>query len=217
MEQKQNIIIHLWCCPRTLSTATLYSFSRRPDTIAIDEPLYAHYLDRNPELSRPYREKLLQEHNKRGAEVLQQLSTRHTAGKNIIVCKHITKQLEGIDRKHLFGANIKHVFLIRDPLDCIISWNDRENIHQEGCNMETLCFPQMVQLFSEIRSHTKTLPIVVDSNLLKRNPREILVEVCSRLSIPFFEEQLSWPAGPKPEVDGYVNLYVVLDMHVVIL
>ena len=37
-------IINLISGPRNLSTALMYSFSRRPDTTVIDEPFYAHYL-----------------------------------------------------------------------------------------------------------------------------------------------------------------------------
>ena len=37
-------IINLISGPRNLSTALMYSFSQRPDTVVIDEPFYAHYL-----------------------------------------------------------------------------------------------------------------------------------------------------------------------------
>ena len=36
--------ICLWSCPRNVSTALMYSFRERPDTLVFDEPLYAHYL-----------------------------------------------------------------------------------------------------------------------------------------------------------------------------
>ena len=36
--------ICLWSCPRNVSTALMYSFRSRPDTMVFDEPLYAHYL-----------------------------------------------------------------------------------------------------------------------------------------------------------------------------
>ncbi|WP_428842554.1 hypothetical protein [Panacibacter microcysteis] len=35
--------ICLWSSPRNISTAMMYSFGRRADTIVFDEPLYAHY------------------------------------------------------------------------------------------------------------------------------------------------------------------------------
>ena len=37
-------IINLISGPRNLSTALMYSFNQRPDTVVIDEPFYAHYL-----------------------------------------------------------------------------------------------------------------------------------------------------------------------------
>lgn len=53
-------VIHLWCGPRSLSTATMYSFAQRSDTLlVVDEPLYASYLKRNPSVYRPYRDDLL--------------------------------------------------------------------------------------------------------------------------------------------------------------
>lgn len=200
--QEKQMIIHLWACPRTLSTATMYSFSQRPDTIVLDEPLYASHISKCPHLNRPYREQLLTTYETDGNKVLKDLQSKFQPGKNIIFCKQITKQLLGIDKELLYGDNIRHIFLVRDPLDIIGSWSDRQEIHNEGCNLENLCFPQMVQLYSEIRQRTGTSPIIIDSNMLKTHAREVWTEVCSRLCIPFFEEQLSWPAGPKPDIDG---------------
>lgn len=37
-------VIHCWSAPRSRSTALLYSFEAREDTVALDEPLYATWL-----------------------------------------------------------------------------------------------------------------------------------------------------------------------------
>lgn len=198
-----GVIVHLWCCPRTLSTATMYSFAQRPDCKVFDEPLYASHLKKNPELYRPYRDKLLNVSECDGNVFLNSLSSHFNENTKLLVCKHITKQLEGINHAALFNDQSRHVFLIRDPIDIITSWNDRQSVHREGCTLEGLCFPQMVQLFSEIRTKAKSFtPIVIDSNILKHHPREVLMILCNKLDIPFYEEQLSWKAGPKPEIDG---------------
>ena len=43
--QKDNIKrICLWSGPRNISTALMYSFAQRSDTLVYDEPLYAYYL-----------------------------------------------------------------------------------------------------------------------------------------------------------------------------
>ena len=34
----------MWSGPRNISTAMMYAFANREDTVASDEPLYAHYL-----------------------------------------------------------------------------------------------------------------------------------------------------------------------------
>lgn len=136
-----------------------------------------------------------------GNQVLKNLSTMNS-GKKFVIAKHISKQLDGLDRTLLYTSNSKHVILVRDPLDMISSWNVKNEVHKEGCSLEATSLPHMVQLYSDIRQNTGHPPVVVDSNILKSYPREILTSLCAELSIPFFEEQLSWPAGPKPDIDG---------------
>src|SRR5215207_2594907 len=36
--------LSVWSGPRNVSTALMYSFRQRPDTLVVDEPLYGHYL-----------------------------------------------------------------------------------------------------------------------------------------------------------------------------
>ena len=36
--------VSVWSGPRNVSTALMYSFRARPDTVVVDEPLYGHYL-----------------------------------------------------------------------------------------------------------------------------------------------------------------------------
>ena len=202
---EQKLLVHLWCCPRTCSTATIYSFSMRDDCHVIDEPLYAHYLAQNPHLFRPYRDQLLATMENDGNAVLTGLDKIST--KRIIVVKHMTKFVVNIDRSLFItgatvgGRIVKHVFLIRDPLDMIISWGVKNHVHQEECTLSTLSLPDMLQIYSELKNKDVE-SLVVDSNLLRIHPKEILQELCYRLGIPYKEEQLSWPAGPKPDIDG---------------
>ena len=51
-------IIQLIACPRTLSTALMYSFAQRKDMEVIDEPFYANYLVRTGK-EHPGREEVL--------------------------------------------------------------------------------------------------------------------------------------------------------------
>ena len=50
--------IAMWSGPRTVSTALMRSWENRPDTVVVDEPLYAFYLDRTG-LDHPGREQVI--------------------------------------------------------------------------------------------------------------------------------------------------------------
>ena len=60
MSEKEPIVIHMWCGPRSLSTGTMYSFAQRPDTQVVDEPLYPYWLNQNPDIYRPYKKELFE-------------------------------------------------------------------------------------------------------------------------------------------------------------
>ena len=59
----------------------MYSFAERSDVVEVyDEPLYAHYLSRNPDVYRPYRDKLLSVQDNNGDAVMKKLSS-HEGGR----------------------------------------------------------------------------------------------------------------------------------------
>lgn len=197
----ESCIIHCWSGPRSLSTATMYSFESRPDVLCLDEPLYASHLKNAPDIYRPYRDELLSKCETDGNKVIKDMHLLITKEKPIIFCKHLAKQLLGIDRKLLLqdsinGVKVKHFFLIREPLKMLASWNVKKDVTSEDCNLNATSLLDLVQLFSELRSSSHKIPLVVDSNLLMNYPKPILLELCKELDIPFFEEQLTWKLGP---------------------
>ena len=243
-DQQEHLLVNLWCCPRTLSTATMYSFAQRPDTLCFDEPLYASYLNKNPSMYRPYRDELLAAAATDGNEVMRRMlsgADARAAGKRVTFCKHIARQTLNLDRALILGdveapvgtrtstagtanTTVRHVFLFRDPLEMLVAWDARQEVHHEGCTLDATCFPQVMSLFSEVRqraeaaaaasaqaqaqaqaqaparSHPRPClpPILIDSSSLQRHPREVLSRLCAALGLPFIENQLAWPAGPKP-------------------
>lgn len=52
------------------------------------------------------------------------------------------------------------------------------------------------QLISYLESKGREV-IVVDALALLQDPRSVLMELCERCEIPWYEEMLQWPAGPK--------------------
>lgn len=205
MAAAPEMVLHLWCSPRSLSTCTMYSFAQRPDCVVLDEPLYAHWLLRNPEAYRPYRQQLLEQHNTDGEQVLKQMHSPRTDGKKIVVAKHIVKQFAGLDFSVLENPNNRHLLIIRDPLDVLLAWNAVNEVHKEDSSHDNMGLPQLVQLYLYVKKSTGQEPIIVDSEILKKYPKGVLRAVCSRLGIQFYEEQLRWTSGPKP-YDGYGSL-----------
>ena len=55
-------------------------------------------------------------------------------------------------------------------------------------------------------------PIVIDTDLLKRFPEQILKEVCLRIDISFDRSMLQWPSGPK-SCDGLWARYWYDGVH----
>lgn len=198
----------------------MYSFAQRPDTKVVDEPLYAAYLSKNSNISRPYREELLQiqelDPNKVINELYQDLVS---SDRNVMIAKHMARHSVGVEESLLqrtiqigdIEIEIKHVFLIRDPMSMIISWNKKMEVHNEKCSLESTCFGHIVHLFSKLRSQ-ESPTIVVDSDILMKYPEEVMIELCTRLNIPFHPLQLHWEAGPKP-YDGLWAAYWYGDVH----
>lgn len=178
----------------------MYSFAQRNDTKVFDEPLYAHWLQRNPSIFRPYRAELCTAERVDGRKVLADIA--QTTDKKVVFLKHVSKQFVDLDDVDIYGPNNKHVFLLRDPLEMIAAWDKVIDVHHEECSLETMGFPTLISLFSRIKKNTGAPPVVVNSSLLKQHPRAILSELCLRLGLDFQESMLSWPAGPKPDIDG---------------
>lgn len=206
-----SVIIHLWTGPRSLSTATMYSFGQRFDTKVYDEPLYAAWLARNPTAYRPYRNELLSAHENDGNIMLQKIHSDQT--KSIIFCKQLGKHITGLDNTLLFQENVRHIFIVRDPIDMIDGWDRREDVHHEESSLEVLCLPQLLELFSAVRQRSPHKPVVIDASMLQAHPQEVLQIACEQLNISFTVDMLKWEAGPKPHMDGLWAPYWYSSLH----
>ena len=104
----------MWSGPRTVSTAMMRAWENRPDTVVVDEPLYAFYLS-STGIDHPGRDEVIASQSTSWREVVSSLATAPLpAGVTISYAKHMTHHvLPSVDLAAF--APFRHAFLIRDP------------------------------------------------------------------------------------------------------
>lgn len=182
--------IAMWSGPRTVSTALMRSWENRPDTMVVDEPLYAFYLDRTG-IDHPGREQVIASQPTSWQAVLQELTTAPLpAGATVCYAKHMTHHLlPEVDWDAL--APLRHAFLIRDPRELLASYARV----RATPTLDDLGIWQQAEIFDRFGG-----PVIDARDLLER-PEAILRSLCSALGVPFCAAMLRWPAGPR-DSDG---------------
>eukprot|EP00051_Salpingoeca_urceolata_P029203 m.489231 g.489231 ORF g.489231 m.489231 type:complete len:569 (+) comp26517_c0_seq1:88-1794(+) len=184
-----TIRVNVWAAPRSMSTAVMYSFAQRDDTTVVDEPLYAHHLSKNSHLDRPYKEELLKAQNPDGNEVVKSVIMGDSPSK-VRVFKHMAKHLFSLDESFL--GECVNIVLLRNPAHLVHSFSSKASP-----SLDETGLLEQTRLVSKLRSMGKPA-IVVDSQLLVKDPKAVLTELCNRIGIEFQEAMMSWPEGPKP-------------------
>ena len=187
--------ICLWSGPRNVSTALMRSFENRPDTIVVDEPLYACYLDATG-YEHPAREEILAAQPTTVAGVARDLLGPLPDGKRVYYQKHMTHHLlPEMERDWL--DSLSCAFLIRDPGEVITSY--RKIL--ERPDALALGYPQSTELVEREKARTGVTPPIVDAKDLLENPAGMLAALCAHFGIEFDERMLSWPPGER-DSDG---------------
>lgn len=195
--------ICLWSSPRNLSTAIMYSFAQRPDTLVFDEPLYAHYLKLTGS-DHPGTEEVLQSQEQDGQKVVENVLLAPYE-KPIAFFKQMTHHLIALDERFL--AKMINIIFIRDPKQIIASYAQvRPNV-----TMQDVGIARQWELYNTLISNKHSC-IVLDSNEILKNPQKVLTQLCEALEIPFDKSMLHWPAGPKSE-DGVWAKYWYANVH----
>ena len=193
----------MWSGPRNVSTATMYAFRERSDTIVLDEPLYASYLSQ-VEVAHPGRDEVISSQNPDGNQVILSL-LQDPCAKEVLFIKQMAHHLVGLSWD--FMAKDSHFLLVRDPRAMVPSLDRvlrQPSVADTGLALQ-------VQILKKLQEFGHA-PLVVDSRELLRNPRSVLGQLCLKLELPFEEEMLSWPPGPKPE-DGVWAKYWYASSH----
>lgn len=181
--------VAMWSGPRNISTAMMRSFENRSDSAVIDEPLYAAYLAHTG-LEHPGRTEILASQSQDWRVVVEELCTQEPAA--VYYQKHMTQHILP-DMDLAFTEGLTNCFLIREPRRIIASYaRVRGNF-----TLDELGFAQQAALFDRECDRLGSAPPVLDAAMTLQNPRAVLSQLCARLSLPFEEAMLSWPAGTR--------------------
>ena len=197
-----NKPICLWSCPRNVSTALMYAFAQREDTIVFDEPLYAHYLKVSGAMH-PAREQVLEALENDGNKVVQEVILQKS--EKLLFHKLMTHFLIGIDTEFL--SEVINIIFIRNPKEIITSYSKVI----PNPKMNDIGVKQQYELYLSLKE-IGAPPIVLDSKYLLKNPKFMLRKLCSILDIPFDEKMLKWEKGARNE-DGVWASYWYKNIH----
>ena len=185
----------MWSGPRNISTAMMRAWGNRPDTFVVDEPFYAYYLKATGK-EHPGADEVIAAGETDWQKVVARLTGPVLGGKRILFQKQMTHHLlPEVDRRWL--SQMTNCFLIRDPREVIASYVRK----REDTALEDLGFVQQAEIFNLVRSHTKSVPPVVDAKDVLENPERMLRLLCGEVGVEFNKSMLSWPPGLR-ETDG---------------
>jgi hypothetical protein len=186
----------MWSGPRNISTACMRSWGNRDDTVVVDEPFYAHYLQVTG-LPHPGREEILVHHETDWRVVAEAMSRGPLPpGARIQYQKQMSHHL----LPHMGRAwldEVTHAFLIRDPAAMVASLEEKLGTFE----LLATGLPQQVEIFEHVLARTGRTPPVVDAADLLAAPEPMLRALCAALDVPYSASMLHWPAGRR-DTDG---------------
>ena len=182
--------VAMWSGPRNISTAMMRAFENRPDTVVVDEPLYAAYLARTG-IDHPGRGAVLESQPTDIATAIAGLFAPLPPGRRIHYAKHMAHHIpRDMDLDWTLG--FRNALLIRDPDEVVASYVRA----RASCEPEDIGLLQQGWLLERWDRQHIEVPIL-DAGEFLRAPEAHLRRLCDWLSIPFTERMLSWPPGPR--------------------
>lgn len=182
------------------------SWENRPDTVVVDEPLYAHYL-KVTGLDHPGRDEVIAAGETDWRAVVATLLGPAPGGVpgevTVFYQKHMAHHLlPGIERGWI--ARLTNVLLIRDPREVVASYvRSRAEVTAEDLGLR-----QQVELYDELVA-AGTPPPVIDARDFLLHPEPYLRAMCRHAGVEFTQltdRMLAWPPGPR-DSDGVWGRY----------
>jgi hypothetical protein len=184
--------IAMWSGPRNISTAMMYAFGNRSDCEAWDEPFYGFSLKTFGN-DHPVREEIIAASETDWDRLVARCIAGPTPPKMISYHKHMTHHmLPGYDRGWIL--RVTNAFLIRAPERVLASYAQK----WAEVSLRAIGFIEQAEIFDMVADKLSRAPPVIDAEDVLTHPRETLTALCSACGIPFSEDMLHWPKGPKP-------------------
>ncbi|MGX9356028.1 sulfotransferase-like domain-containing protein [Roseobacteraceae bacterium S113] len=178
--------IAMWSGPRNLSTAMMYAFAQRADTIVVDEPFYAAYLAATG-IDHPMGAEVMASQPQDGSAVAADLLAPQ--GAPVFYQKHMCQHMiPGMPRDWI--ADVTNVFLIRHPARVIASYAQK----RATPTLADIGFDLQDALYDHCLALGQT-PVVIDSYDIRQNPEAMLRKLCDAVDIDFDPAMLGWPKG----------------------
>ncbi len=182
--------VAMWSGPRNISTAMMRAFENRPDTVVVDEPLYAAYLVRTG-IDHPGRETVIVSQPTELGAAVAGLSAPLPPGRHVHYAKHMAHHVSR-DMDLSWTLGFRNVLLVRDPVEVVASYVRS----RETCAPDDIGLPQQGWLRELWDEHDVEVPIL-DAGDFLRAPEAYLRWLCDWLGIPFTARMLAWPPGPR--------------------
>ena len=202
-EYKYSMIINLISGPRNVSTALMYAFAQREDTIVKDEPFYGYYL-RLTGLIHPGRKRIMHSMSNDIDEVTNDLLRKNHSDK-ILFVKNMAHHHINVDLDFLRSSS--NVFLIRKPAELLVSF---AKIIKDP-SIDDIGVKKSWELYHQLTEDGQK-PIVIDSGELLKDPEFMLAKLCEAIGITFDQKMLTWPSGRRKE-DGVWADYWYHNVH----
>ena len=138
----------------------------------------------------------IQRHETDWRKVVGLLTGPIPEGKRVYYQKHMAHHVLP-DMEIDWIQKLSNCFLIREPRETLLSLIE----FLPTPTAEETGLPQQVKLFEHVTEQRGEAPPVIDAKDVLTNPAGMLTALCARLGLPFCDEMLSWPPGPR-DTDG---------------
>jgi hypothetical protein len=175
------------------------SWENRPDTVVVDEPLYAAYLA-GTGIDHPGRDEVIAAGETDWRAVVERLLGPVPGGATVYYQKQMAHHLlPEMDRDWILG--LTNVLLIRDPREVVASYlRSRAEVRAEDIGL-----PQQIALYDEWVAAGQPAEVIDSADFLA-DPAAYLRGLCDLVEVEYVDEMLTWPPGPR-DSDGVWGRY----------